>query len=199
MIYDLLINDNGTAIRKYTVRWQQEGFDVSEEQMQTALDTIYQCTKITKYRDFQYRLVLGKIVTNNNLAEWGISQDNKCVHCKSYIENLEHLFFTCQYVMPIIEWIKELLYIESHNKDLTFEDFLFNRINVHNSHILHFVLIFTKQYIYKCRCCNKKPRREALIQELKYLHDVEWFNACNSEQQKRKFIKRWSPTSYKWV
>ena len=61
-IYDSLINDPGILL-KYGTRWLERNLDFEWEEYQQSFDTLFACTKASKFRDFQYRLLLGKNCT----------------------------------------------------------------------------------------------------------------------------------------
>ena len=49
-------------------------------------------TKVTKFRDFQYRLLANAIHTNDQLYHWKIVDTKICEYCKEKIQTPVHLF-----------------------------------------------------------------------------------------------------------
>ena len=101
-VYDYFISDD-MLILKYLCRWKEIGFDFDTDHYKMAFRYIYRCSKITKYQDFQYRLLLGKIVTNDDLFTWGKIDSPHCTFCNLERETIQHLFYTCKYVEPLLE------------------------------------------------------------------------------------------------
>ena len=61
---------------------------MEENQFKTSFPRIRETTKVVKLRDFQYRLCLGKIVTNSDLAEWNEKENDACTFCNNASERL---------------------------------------------------------------------------------------------------------------
>ena len=106
IVYDKLIDDD-SALVKYFRRRLEEGVLLDFQDYQREFSRLYKYTKRTKFRDFQYRLLLGKIVTNRDLLNWGIKDSNLCELCKKEIESVVHLFCECEKVKPIRDFIYE--------------------------------------------------------------------------------------------
>ena len=110
LAYEKYIEDN-QALRRYFNRWVEQGYTLTYEDYQKLFANIYKKTKIVKYRDFEYRLLLGKIVTNKELYEWKIKDNANCSFCNLEIDSLLHLFKNCTIVKDIynllIYWMDE--------------------------------------------------------------------------------------------
>ena len=78
--YDMLIKDEMAAI-KYVKSWEKDGLLFEYPVYQKSFSDLYKITKITKLRDFQYRLLLNKLVTNVHLYEWGRTDSELCQFC----------------------------------------------------------------------------------------------------------------------
>ena len=55
------------------------------------------CTKETKLRESQFKLLHRRIATNDILYKIGIKQSDSCTFCGEATENLVHLFWSCKY------------------------------------------------------------------------------------------------------
>ena len=55
------------------------------------------CSKETKLREFQFKLLHRRIATNDFLYKIGIKQSDSCTFCGEATENLVHLFWSCKY------------------------------------------------------------------------------------------------------
>ena len=65
---------------------------------------------ITKYRDFQYRLLVNDIHTNSRLFHWKITDSKICEICKKEVQTIIHLFVTCESAQKM--WVKFQEYIK---------------------------------------------------------------------------------------
>lgn len=107
---------------------------------------------------------------------------------------MTHLFWECIYVEELwnklvhVDWINSTLNVDT---DITVIVVIFGRYRIfHNIFIL--VLMITKRYIYKKRCCNQIPYFEGAKNEVLYYKKIEKYmydkdGTCNSSY----FAKRW--------
>ena len=58
-IYNLFIDDNDRSLLKYWYRWNKKGIDFNCQLYKKAIVNLHKCTKVAKYPNFQYRLLLG--------------------------------------------------------------------------------------------------------------------------------------------
>ena len=133
----------------------RRGLDIDYPSYRKLFENIYVATKITKYRDFQYRLLLHKIVINTDLFKWGKTENFKCQFCKTDDETLAHLFNECLIVKEI--WDALVCLSKGTLEFNSPQDIIFNTVNDQTDHIVNFICILTKQYIYRCRCQGSKP------------------------------------------
>ena len=99
----LMYDEN--LVKKYWAKWVQEGINIDFEEYIQCCQRIKHITKSTKYRNFQYCVVLGKIVTNVDLFEWKISQVDLCGFCGQTKESIVHIFVQCEKLTKIIKWV----------------------------------------------------------------------------------------------
>ena len=167
-IYDYIIDDNLVLLKKYCARWREESVPIELESYKECFHDLCLITPITKFRDFEYRLLLSKLVFNEELYVWGMVQDDKCSFCEKETENASHLLFNCEFIQPLITWYYKLCKLCNITPQGGSTNFIFNNVIVRpRQHILHFVNIVLKQYVYRTRCQGKKPS----LTEFK--HDVD--------------------------
>ena len=98
LFYDTLIRKTGTTQKASQEKWARDVEIVNIEEMQW--ETIYMrgfnCTKSTKLRNFQFKLLHRRIVTNRFLQKIGIKNRNNCIFCEVERETLFHLFWCCR-------------------------------------------------------------------------------------------------------
>ena len=192
--YNLLVDDQDNTVTKYANRWITKydivNFDFTN--YQKCFSRVRLCTNVSKYCDFQYRLLLDKIITNENLFNWGMKHTDVCNFCGEETENTLHLFWYCQFVQPIIKFIVALC--RKQNIEFTEEPFSFiwNNCNRNGVHIINFICIFAKQYIYRMRCNKQKPNIIGFWSELESFQEIEFFVAKRNFTV-NKHIRKWSP------
>ena len=145
-----------------------------------------------KYKNFQYRLNLKKIVTNNDLFEWRMRDNFNCTFCDNAKETLLHLFWECETIQGIINVFYSLCEASNEIIIRNYKAFIFSWVMNQEQHILNFVSIFLKQFIYRCRCQMKKPNVQQCIYELNKLQHIDYCIALQ-ENKIGKHINRWSP------
>ena len=102
LFYDTLIRKTGTTQKASQEKWERDVEIVNIEEMQW--ETIYMrsfnCTKSTKLRNFQFKLLHRQQtdVTNRFLHKIGIKNRNNCTFCEVERETLFHLFWCCRIV-----------------------------------------------------------------------------------------------------
>ena len=145
-----------------------------------------------KYKDFQYHLLLCKIVTNCDLFKWKIMDSDKCTFCKMEPENIIHLFVTCPKTnigyQLINKWLEKLQLPRCQSPTR----FMVNNIVGNPKHVINYVAIIIKQYIYRCRCLKENVHKTGMMQAIRAVHDIEFFNSkhLNRLSQHKKY---WSP------
>ena len=58
---------------------------------------VFLCTKETKLREFQFKLLHRRIATNDFLHKIGLKPIDSCTFCGKTTESLIHLFWTCKH------------------------------------------------------------------------------------------------------
>ena len=190
-IYNHLIY-NVTCIIKYWDRWRDAGVEFDLDRYQAAFTKLHKITSITKYRDFQYRLLLKKIPCNVELLQWQLHDMETCSFGCNSAETEEHLFFECKYVTKLLNWLRSALVEETQFQIDTCQRVILNDSGLPVHHVGNFVLLFIKQYVYRCKCSKTKPNLKALQSELSYIQKVEWFNS-KVENRTSKHIQYWGP------
>ena len=69
----------------------------------------FNCTKSTKLRNFQFKLLHRRIVTNSFLHKIGIKNRNNCSFCEVERETLFHLFWSCRVVQGFLKILENWL------------------------------------------------------------------------------------------
>ena len=153
---------------------------------------LYKVTNVAKYRSFQYRLLQRGIVTNIQLYKWKIIEQDKCSFCSETAESLVHLFCLC----PIVR----VIWTEFENYVL--QQFRIPEINLHpkciilntvvgtkRNHVVNFLCLVTKQYIYRQRCLGLSLSFANLKAIFSHIHNVEKYVAIKNDKLSAHWAK----------
>lgn len=195
-VYSYLINNPKSILTK-KARWENRlQTEIYDDSFIDLFHNINSLTICTKFRDFQFRLLHNAIVTNQKLYMWKIRQDNKCTFCDKDVETTLHLFCECPTVKTL--WDDIELYIQScananaiNVLEWNNENIMFNTVHPKPSHVINFVILITKQYIYRQRCTGGQLYTPLLIREIDNIQNTEFYIAKNKGKLKKHFIK-WS-------
>ena len=157
---------------------------------------VYSLTNVAKYRSFQYRVLHRALVTNVHLERWGLRPNDCCSFCGTEKETILHMLIECDRVQDL--WNSLFEYFKDKFKDvqvvLSSPNIILNRIAVNkkSSHVLNFLCLVAKQYIYRQRCLNQSihfPMLESIFRRIefteKYIatkngkllkHNVKWYS-----------------------
>ena len=175
-VYERLIKDE-TNMMKYLGSWERDNIELNLEDYRKAFTRLYQCTKITKFRDFQYRLLLNKLVFNEHLVKWGKETDNLCGFCKLAPENFKHIYSECVKTSSVFKFIQDHFRKTGEECQLEIENLVLNNCHPNPHHIINWVVLIAKQYIYMCRCKNQDISVEIVCKVIEDYHDIDLFEA----------------------
>ena len=168
---------------------------LTQEELSTAYRNIHQLTNITKYRDFQYRLLCSDIHLNDRLFHWGIKSTNKCDYCVRK-QTVAHFFVDCPVIQTFFKHFCEFISVDigypASMCDLTLKTILLNTLHPHPSHLVNFLLLVAKNYIYCSKCKNKNPRFRHYLHKILEIQKLEYYNAKNKNKLSRHTSK-WAP------
>ena len=190
-LYDKFIFD-ASIITKYANRWYKEGIDFDHGKYDRAFCNITKNAKATKYRDFQYCLLLCKLVTNQDLAMWGVQDSAICTFCETEVETIVHILYECEKLRPLIEIVHEMCINNNLTVNISLENFLLNCMHDNAYHIVNLITLIIKQYIYRNRCAKTRITRIACEREITMVQKLEYFNATRTGKL-LKHVKKWSP------
>ena len=146
---------------------------------------LYKCVKDTKLRNFQYRLLLGKVFTNTMLCKWKIKMSMSCDFCED-IQTVKHLFWECPKVRPLWAYINTFV----PSKQLTYSEIIGNTIEAKACEIVNIIALITKYFIFRHKCQEKIPTVAGLKMEIamyeKILRKIAFI-----ENRKTKHTQKW--------
>ena len=170
----------------------ESGWEFEYDDYFVSFKNLHNVCKILKYQDFQYRLTLGKLIFNQDLFAWGYRTNDQCTFCNNSTETSVHVLYECEKVQSLI--IKLYDYCDNCGIEYSRDKFkyLLNTFLGKRSHVIAFVSVFLKQYLYKCHYAGKCPNMYNFLMELELHHRVEFSIELN-EHKLSKHINRWSP------
>ena len=181
-----------TDLNPYKERWETKtDFCTTMNEYLELFKDIYKLTSSVKLQNFQYRLLLNKIFTNDTLAHWKIVPNNLCEICNENTkQTIDHLLYECTVVQTIWKKLESELAIPDTvwNCKTIFS----NQIHREKLHIVNLIALITKQVIFRLKCLKERVSYTKVAIEIKMFHSVESWNAqiqCKTVHHE----KIWSP------
>ena len=105
-----------------------------------------------KLKLFQYQITRGTLKTNRIVSKFNREVREECTFCQVEIESISHLLYECRIVNA---FILEVYSIFIPNLIPAKKDFIFGFRNIPIFSSNNLLIIYTKYYIWKCRCRKK--------------------------------------------
>ena len=177
-------------------KWEQDlqrKYDM--DKMMSWFNSMYVVTNIPKLRSFQFRLLHRAIITNIQLAKWGMKESNKCTFCEKSEETYMHLFVMCDYVQELWIKVEEMMMTFNCAKiHFNVENVLFNSLVSQRNNVKNFICLLTKQYIYRQQCYGQKPNYNQLSVLIYEHKNIEKYIATKNNKI-GKYVKKWCNNS----
>ena len=136
-------------LQKYLLKKQNVHVDAI--QVRNIFNANFSVNYITKYRDFQYRLLQNAIHANDRLYHWKIVNSQKCDYCENPKQNVQHLLYDCKVAQNIwqelYKFIKECMIVEAGTIEINYHNVFINRIHPKYGHIVNLICLIIKQSI----------------------------------------------------
>ena len=190
VVYKMLNTREGipTALQKWNTTFQ---FDGELKQVTRKLFTIcFKTSEDTAMQWLQYRLLHKILPVNSYLKQVKIKDNDNCFCCGEP-EDIPHLFVLCPRINNL--WTNLSMYIDSRIRIQTvfhLKNILFGEVPLYNNIPCNFVILVTKQYIFRCTRQQAIPEINGLICQLKFTFKVEQCIA-NRNQKSESFDKIW--------
>ena len=149
--------------------------NLQREAFKDSLEIMYTCTRSTKLRDFQYRLLHMTITTNKEAFHYFKKvPSDRCTFCKTNQEDIHHILLYCKYTKILWNNIQSFITrktgVDIHLND---QDRIFGNKLLPFPNLYNHILLLTKQYIYACRCLNDIPDVNALLRKIDREYRIE--------------------------
>ena len=179
-------------VNKTKNKWEQElNFSWSNKDFNTEIRNIYRVTNIPKFRSFQYRIMHRALVLNTHLQKWGLRENNLCTFCEKYTETYTHLFYYCEKVQELWWQISNFVgQFATVDLNISPKTVMFNKITEKSTHVLNFICLLFKQYIYRKRCENKELKAREIKLQILSMQNLELYIA-KSNNNVSKHNRKW--------
>ena len=115
-----------------------------------------------------------------------------CTFCDSAIETYEHLFWECHIIERLWAELFKLCDFKGIEVYKTVNHILLLGIHDKPQHVVNYLVIIIKQYIYSLRCLNQTPSIAGMKNVIEKQYNVEYFIA-KTEHVESKFHRKWKP------
>ena len=167
------IRTDPTAVK----RWCRcfPNFDSSWKQI---LHKIYKMTSDKKLREFGYKAFHRILVTNNELKQFKMRNDDLCFQCKNP-DSLEHTFLECpmsvQFYQEIISWFNTSnnTHINLSVDEILLQNYPPPAISNDLRRQLDLLILLIKRYIYICKINEKNLNNLQFINKIKMQWKIE--------------------------
>ena len=149
--------------------------NLEKDILKNSLEIMYTCTRSTKLRDFQYRLIHMTLTTNKEAFHYFKKvPSDRCTFCKTSQEDIHHILLYCKYTKTLWNNLQSFISRKTGiNIHLSDQDKLFGNSQLPFPNLFNHILILTKQYIYACRCLDDSPDFTALERKIDREHRIE--------------------------
>ena len=199
-IYNVLLK-NSYDNKLFTTYWQRWCVTCDTMDIFLTLDEYRKCfkniqktTNVTKLRDFQYHLMLGKIFVKDTLFHWKIVDSNLCDICGNMVkQTIVHLMLECPSSIDIWGLVKEF-FVDDSSIDWSRSNIFNNMVHKKAKHVSNFICLLVKQLIFACKCRNIELSKQRLEDEIIITYKIETYNA-KLKYVLHKHQAKWSPLS----
>ena len=149
--------------------------NLERDTLKNSLETMYSCTRSTKLRDFQYRLIHMTLTTNKEAFHFFKKvPSDRCTFCKTSQEDIHHILLFCRVTKTLWDNLQAFISRKTGiNIHLSDQDKLFGSSLLPFPDLFNHILILTKQYIYACRCLDDRPDFNALQRKIEREYRIE--------------------------
>lgn len=186
---DRIALDNSTLL----ILWNSDlRLNMSQKEFNKNFTNIRKLTLSTKYRYFQYRILVRALTLNIHVSKWDLSVSPRCSFCGSMPETTIHLFIDCPHTKKI--WAamqKWFAYIHDVQLLLTPSQIILNNYRGPLAELINTYILITKFYIYKSRIKKVAPKFNVLNNEVNEVRILEHFIASKSHKI-TSYEKKWN-------
>ena len=135
----------------------------------------FSCTIETKLRSFYFKLFHKAIALNDFLHKIKRKDSPNCTFCDKHEETVVHLFCDCEKVMPIWEFLLQILQ-QKYDANYIFTHF-YKLFGVPSDKFVTYLILLVKYYIYTCKYKNELPNVSVFKSFIKKQKEIEYYLA----------------------
>ena len=173
--YNLMIDNIKLFPRKAFEKHSRFLNNLHIDTFTNSLDIMYKCTRSTKLRDFQYRLIHMTLVTNKEAFHYFKKvPSDRCTFYNNCQENIHHILLFCRFSKTLWNDLHSYIVRKTGiNITLNDKDLIFGNNFLPFSNLYNHIIILTKQYLYACRCLNVTPDFNSLLRKIDREYRIE--------------------------
>ena len=169
------------AVNSYN-NWVKVIGNLNLEVFLNSFPNIYKLTNITQLRDFQYRLLHKRLLSNKELYKWKIKRSLQCNFCTEQ-DSIEHTLYYCENIQQNWQrWEKEINDLFGIRIKVDIEMILLNNFVGRAGHIINLMGLVLKQLTYHFKCLNKTITFRMYMNEIDFIEKTERYIAKNNSK-----------------
>ena len=186
-VYNYLCRKEEANLYKYANKWNEiNDISIGYDDYLQLFNRIYKLTDWAKLRDFQYRLLLGKVFTNDTLYKWKIVPTATCGLCRQEKQIVVHLLIQCSQTCPI--WLFMQNTCKSSEYSWAKSDIMGNTVHSKVKHVMNLVVLVTKHYIFQQKCLSNIITVSKWQQHVRQMYNITRFN-----DKSNSVTEKWGP------
>ena len=147
----------------------------------------------TRLREFQYKLLSKKLITNIVVSKWCDNVKPNCSFCDFGHETVMHLLCECKvtksFWKTLERWLK---YGCEINIKFSPSEIILNKTHYkQKSQLIDTIILTAKQYIYACKCLKEKPKLLPYLSKLHRIYITENAIARYDSKKNKKHEQKW--------
>ena len=148
--YDLLILSK-IRLPRGLLGWCME-FELSDQQIKTALNFVQKCSPSIWDRAFQYKISTNTLPTNEYLKRYHVKDSDLCDFCLLECDTVVHRLYDCEVVSRVVRHILNTLHVTCLQPgDISLVEYLFGKIGKDHLALNHIILELKKTIFYSNR------------------------------------------------
>jgi len=168
MVYKSLILKHKPEVFKQFDKWKVTLNNQNINQ-RTIFSQPIKLTIDTKLRNFQYKYLMHILPNNTFLHKCNLVPSTLCDFCHMHTETDIHVFWDCHPIQKFWMDIQNFIYDKLErleNLELNFATISFCNLTIadaNNSHVINFIILLAKYFIFKCKQEKTIPLEEAFV------------------------------------
>ena len=140
----------------------------------------------------QYRIIHRILPVRKYLKKIKAINNDICFFCDHDVESIEHVFFFCDTASSIWDNLEYMIFnMTNHVVHFNVKDVLFGKVHDEYAYVLNFIILFTKQYIYKNLKKHCYPSMMSLLNYLKFNYQIH-LHIARKNKCIEKFEANWN-------